>query len=85
MLLNDKQRNFIELCYKEFGILKKSLGQNLKVEKKQKVSFSMLVSKKNPKIKKFFQNINRYRCLKTRLYGKGVVLKLKKSFYECLL
>ena len=39
MLLNDKQRNFIELCIKSLVILKKSLGTTCKVEKKHKVSF----------------------------------------------
>ena len=40
MLLNDKQRNFIELCYKEFGDIKQiTRAQLVEVEKKHKVSF----------------------------------------------
>ena len=54
MLLNDKQRNFIELCYKEFGDIKEiTRAQLVKVEKKHKVSFPQwLVSNKDLKIKK---------------------------------
>ena len=54
MLLNDKQRNFIELCYKEFGDIKEiTRTQLVKVEKKHKVAFPQwLVADKNLKIKK---------------------------------
>ena len=54
MLLNDKQRNFIELCYKEFGDIKQiTRAQLVQVEKKHKVSFPQwLVSNKDLKIKK---------------------------------
>ena len=54
MLLNDKQRNFIELCYKEFGDIKEiTRAQLVKVEKKHKVSFPQwLVANKDLKIKK---------------------------------
>ena len=54
MLLNDKQRNFVELCYKEFGDIKEiTRAQLVKVEKKHKVSFPQwLVSNKDLKIKK---------------------------------
>ena len=54
MLLNDKQRNFIELCYKEFGDIKEiTRAQLVKVEKKHKVSFPQwLVSNKDLKISK---------------------------------
>ena len=54
MLLNDKQRNFIELCYKEFGDIKEiTRAQLVKVEKKHKVSFPQwLVSNKDLKLKK---------------------------------
>ena len=54
MLLNDKQRNFIELCYKEFGDIKEiTRTQLVKVEKKHKVSFPQwLVSNKDLKLKK---------------------------------
>ena len=54
MLLNDKQRNFIELCYKEFGDIKEiTRTQLVKVEKKHKVSFPQwLVSNKDLKISK---------------------------------
>ena len=54
MLLNDKQRNFIELCYKEFGDIKEiTRAQLVQVEKKHKVSFPQwLVSNKDLKIKK---------------------------------
>ena len=54
MLLNEKQRNFIELCYKEFGDIKEiTRAQLVKVEKKHKVSFPQwLVSNKDLKIKK---------------------------------
>ena len=53
MDLNDKQKNFIDLCYKEFGddlkeITRKQLVQ---VEKKYKVSFPQwLVADKDIKI-----------------------------------
>ena len=55
MDLNDKQKNFVELCYKEFGddvkeITRKQLVQ---VEKKYKVAFPQwLVSNKDYKISK---------------------------------
>ena len=54
MLLNDKQRNFIELCYKEFGDIKEiTRSQLVIVEKKHKVSFPQwLVSNKDLKLKK---------------------------------
>ena len=54
MLLNDKQRNFIELCYKEFGDIKEiTRAQLVKVEKKHKVSFPQwLVSNKDLKVSK---------------------------------
>ena len=54
MLLNDKQRNFIELCYKEFGDIKEiTRAQLVQVEKKHKVSFPQwLVSNKDLKISK---------------------------------
>ena len=54
MLLNDKQRNFIELCYKEFGDIKEiTRAQLVQVEKKHKVSFPQwLVSNKDLKVKK---------------------------------
>ena len=54
MLLNDKQRNFIELCYKEFGDIKEiTRAQLVEVEKKHKVSFPQwLVSNKDLKLKK---------------------------------
>ena len=54
MLLNDKQRNFIELCYKEFGDIKEiTRAQLVQVEKKHKVSFPQwLVSNKDLKLKK---------------------------------
>ena len=54
MLLNDKQRNFIELCYKEFGDIKEiTRTQLVEVEKKHKVSFPQwLVSNKDLKLKK---------------------------------
>ena len=54
MLLNEKQRNFIELCYKEFGDIKEiTRAQLVKVEKKHKVSFPQwLVSNKDLKVKK---------------------------------
>jgi hypothetical protein len=53
MLLNDKQRNFIELCYKEFGDIKQiTRTQLVKVEKKHKVAFPQwLVSNKDLKVK----------------------------------
>ena len=51
MLLNDKQRNFVELCYKEFGDIKEiTRAQLVKVEKKHKVAFPQwLVANKEPK------------------------------------
>ena len=54
MLLNDKQRNFIELCYKEFGDIKEiTRAQLVKVEKKHKVAFPQwLVANKDLKLKK---------------------------------
>ena len=54
MLLNEKQRNFIELCYKEFGDIKEiTRAQLVQVEKKHKVSFPQwLVSNKDLKVKK---------------------------------
>ena len=54
MLLNDKQRNFIELCYKEFGDIKQiTRAQLVQVEKKHKVSFPQwLVSNKDLKVSK---------------------------------
>jgi len=54
MLLNDKQRNFVELCYKEFGDIKEiTRSQLVKVEKKHKVAFPQwLVANKDLKIKK---------------------------------
>ena len=54
MLLNDKQRNFIELCYKEFGDIKEiTRAQLVKVEKKHKVAFPQwLVANKDLKVKK---------------------------------
>ena len=67
MLLNDKQRQFVELCYKEFGDIKEITRKQLvEVEKKHKVAFPQwLVADKNLKVKKrFIQNTNRfrYRC-----------------------
>ena len=59
MDLNDKQKNFVELCYKEFGddlkeITRKQLVQ---VEKKYKVVFPQwLVSNKEYKISKVIAN-----------------------------
>ena len=39
MLLNDKQRQFVELCYKEFGDIKEITRKQLvEVEKKHKVA-----------------------------------------------
>jgi len=54
MLLNDKQRNFVELCYKEYGDIKEiTRAQLVKVEKKHKVAFPQwLVANKDLKIKK---------------------------------
>ena len=54
MLLNDKQRNFIELCYKEFGDIKQiTRAQLVEVKKKHKVSFPQwLVSNKDLKVSK---------------------------------
>ena len=54
MLLNDKQRQFVELCYKEFGDIKNITRKQLViVEKKHKVAFPQwLVADKNLKIKK---------------------------------
>ena len=54
MLLNDKQRHFVELCYKEYGDIKEiTRSQLVKVEKKHKVAFPQwLVANKDLKIKK---------------------------------
>ena len=54
MLLNDKQKQFVELCYKEFGDIKEITRKQLvKVEKKHKVAFPQwLVADKDLKIKK---------------------------------
>ena len=55
MDLNDKQKNFIDLCYKEFGDdLKEITRQQLvKVEKKYKVAFPQwLVANKDLKVSK---------------------------------
>jgi len=54
MLLNDKQRHFVELCYKEFGDIKEiTRAQLVKVEKKHKVAFPQwLVANKDLKVKK---------------------------------
>ena len=54
MLLNDKQRHFVELCYKEFGDIKEiTRSQLVKVEKKHKVAFPQwLVANKDLKVKK---------------------------------
>lgn len=53
MLLNEKQRQFVELCYKEFGDIKEITRKQLvEVEKKHKVAFPQwLVADKNLKIK----------------------------------
>ena len=61
MLLNDKQRNFIELCYKEFGDIKEiTRAQLVKVEKKHKVAFPQwLVANKDLKVKKVFSECHR--------------------------
>ena len=59
MLLNEKQRQFVELCYKEFGDIKEITRKQLvEVEKKHKVAFPQwLVADKNLKIKqKIFNN-----------------------------
>ena len=49
MDLNDKQKNFIQLCYKEFGdITEITRKQLVEVEKKHKVAFPQwLVSNKD--------------------------------------
>ena len=54
MLLNEKQKQFVELCYKEFGDIKEITRKQLvKVEKKHKVAFPQwLVADKDLKIKK---------------------------------
>ena len=54
MLLNDKQRQFVELCYKEFGDIKEITRKQLvEVEKKHKVAFPQwLVADKDLKVKK---------------------------------
>ena len=54
MLLNDKQRQFVELCYKEFGDIKEITRKQLvQVEKKHKVAFPQwLVADKDLKVKK---------------------------------
>ena len=55
MDLNDKQKNFVELCYKEFGDDLKEITrkQLVKVEKKYKVAFPQwLVADKDLKISK---------------------------------
>ena len=55
MDLNDKQKNFIDLCYKEFGddITEITRKQLVKVEKKYKVAFPQwLVADKDLKISK---------------------------------
>jgi len=54
MLLNDKQRHFVELCYKEYGDIKEiTRSQLVKVEKKHKVAFPQwLVANKDLKVKK---------------------------------
>jgi hypothetical protein len=54
MDLNDKQKNFIQLCYKEFGdITEITRKQLVEVEKKHKVAFPQwLVSNKEYKISK---------------------------------
>ena len=54
MDLNDKQKNFIQLCYKEFGdITEINRKQLVEVEKKHKVAFPQwLVSNKEYKISK---------------------------------
>ena len=55
MDLNDKQKNFVELCYKEFGDDLKEITrkQLVKVEKKYKVAFPQwLVADKDLKVSK---------------------------------
>ena len=55
MDLNDKQKNFVELCYKEFGddLTEITRKQLVKVEKKYKVAFPQwLVADKDLKISK---------------------------------
>ena len=55
MDLNDKQKNFVELCYKEFGDNLKEITrkQLVQVEKKYKVAFPQwLVSNKDYKVSK---------------------------------
>src|SRR6056300_1270079 len=54
MLLNDKQRQFVELCYKEFGDIKEITRKQLvQVEKKHNVAFPQwLVADKDLKVKK---------------------------------
>ena len=55
MDLNDKQKNFVDLCYKEFGddLTKITRKQLVKVEKKYKVAFPQwLVADKDLKVSK---------------------------------
>ena len=55
MDLNDKQKNFVDLCYKEFGddLTEITRKQLVKVEKKYKVAFPQwLVADKDLKISK---------------------------------
>ena len=55
MDLNDKQKNFVELCYKEFGddLTEITRKQLVKVEKKYKVAFPQwLVADKDLKVSK---------------------------------
>ena len=55
MDLNDKQKNFVDLCYKEFGddLTEITRKQLVKVEKKYKVAFPQwLVADKNLKVSK---------------------------------
>ncbi|MBC8430241.1 MAG: AAA family ATPase [Pelagibacteraceae bacterium] len=54
MLLNEKQRQFVELCYKEFGDIKEiTRKQLIEVEKKHNVAFPQwLVADKTLKVKK---------------------------------
>ena len=55
MDLNDKQKNFVELCYKEFGddLTEITRKQLVKVEKNYKVAFPQwLVADKNLKVSK---------------------------------
>ena len=55
MDLNDKQKNFVDLCYKEFGddLTEITRKQLVKVEKKYKVAFPQwLVADKDLKVSK---------------------------------